>query len=72
MPNNVTKVSETEIGIPKVDVVSKDRLRADLNDVNNRLAQLNDSVIEAQAEKSRIESLLDEADALEVKFSEEV
>lgn len=71
MPN-ITKISETEIGVPKVEVISKDQIRADLNNLRSRLTQLSDNTSEVQSEIDKLEILLGEADSLDVKFSEEV
>ena len=72
MPNNITKISETEIGVPKVDVISKDQLRADIADLNNRKSQILENLTEVDIKISEKQTLLDEANALDVKFSEEI
>lgn len=72
MPNNITKISETEIGVPKVDVISKDQLRADIADLNNRKSQILENLAEVDIKISEKQTLLDEANALDVKFSEEI
>ena len=72
MPNNITKISETEIGVQKVDVISKDQIRNELTELNNQLLQILDNKIDVEAKIAQKQSLLDEADALNVKFSEEI
>ena len=72
MPNNITKISETEIGVPKVEVISKDQLRNTITDLTNRKTQILENLADVQSMIDAQQALLDEADALEVKFSKEL